>query len=271
MGVAGRKIMAAQKMKPGALLHTEALSVGHAGAALLRDVSLDLPSGTLTAMIGVNGIGKTTVLRTLAGLIPPVAGKVVLGGRNLAEMPVAERARQIAVVLTGRPDTGLLDVETLVALGRHPWTDRWGRASEADRAEVERSLALTGTEPLRHRRVRSCSDGECQKVLIARALAQATPILLLDEPTAFLDLPNRAAVVRLLRNIAHNANKAVLFSTHDLQLALDLCDRLILLRSNGGPWQGTPGEAMGSGDLQRAFQGAGVHFDPIGGTHRFTL
>lgn len=252
-----------------ALLHTENLAVGHAGKAVLRDVQLDLQPGSLTAVIGINGVGKSTLLRTLAGLLLPVQGKVLLGETDLDGLSVAQRARYIAVVLTGRPDTGQLDVETLVSFGRHPWTDRWGRASEADNEAVERALQATGTEHLRHRQARSCSDGECQKVLIARALAQDTPLMLLDEPTAFLDLPNRAAVVRMLRTIAHNGNKAVLFSTHDLQLAMDLCDKLVLLRSGDAPWQGTPAQALASGELARAFAGTGVEFDPVGGTHRF--
>ncbi len=261
--------MGAQVMGQQALLRTEDLAVGHAGKAVLHHVQMELQPGSLTAVIGINGVGKSTLLRTLAGLLPAVQGKVWLGQTDLCNLSVAQRARHLAVVLTGRPDTGQLDVETLVSFGRHPWTDRWGRASEADREAVERALELTGTAQLRHRQARSCSDGECQKVLIARALAQDTPLLLLDEPTAFLDLPNRAAVVRLLRAIAHGGNKAVLFSTHDLQLAMDLCDKLVLLRSGDVPWQGTPAQALASGELAHAFASAGVQFDPVGGTHRF--
>lgn len=250
-------------------ISTEHLSVGHAGAAVLHDVNIEMLPGTLTALVGINGIGKSTLLRTLAGLLQPVEGTVLMDGNMLHAMPASERARHIAVVFTGRPDTGLLDVVSLVALGRHPWTGRWGKLAQADREAVEHAMQSTGITGLRHKQVRSCSDGECQKVLIARALAQATPVLLLDEPTAFLDLPNRAAVVRVLRAAAHGDGKAVLFSTHDLQLAMDLCDRLILLRSSAAPWQGTPAEALSSGELERAFQGAGVRFLPGQGTHRF--
>ena len=130
-------------------------------------------------------------------------------------------------------------------------------------------MKLAGAEHLRGKSLGTCSDGECQKVLIARALAQDTPVLLLDEPTAFLDLPNRAGIVRMLRTIAKDQGKAVLFSTHDLQLAMDLCDRILLLRRDGPIWQGTPTAASASGELEHAFAGSGIRFDPATGTHRF--
>jgi len=163
----------------------------------------------------------------------------------------------------------MLDVETLVSLGRQPWTGRWGSLSAADQDQVERALKLAGAEHLRGKSLSTCSDGEGQKVLIARALAQSTPVLLLDEPTAFLDLPNRVSTVRMLRRIAAEEGKAVLFSTHDLQLALDLCDRILLLRRDAPIWQGDPAQALASGELARAFAGTGILFDQASGTHRF--
>ncbi len=256
-------------MISGSRITTEDLTVGHRDQAVLEHVQLELPQGALTALIGVNGIGKSTLLHTLAGLLDPMQGRVLIEGEDLAAMSMAQRARHIAVVLTGRPDTGLLAVEELVALGRHPWTGRWGALAPADRLAVDHALRHSGILHLRTKQAATCSDGEFQKVLIARALAQETPVLLLDEPTAFLDLPNRAEVVRVLRSIAHGEGRTVLFSTHDLQLALDLCDRLVLLRGGDALWQGTPQEAMASGELDRAFSGSGVRFNPIDGTHRF--
>ena len=251
------------------LLRTDRLAVGYGSHALLKDLALDLQGGELTALVGVNGIGKSTLLKTLAGLLEPLAGSVIVNGSDLRQLTSHERARQVSVVLTGRPQAGMLDVETLVSLGRQPWTGRWGSLSSKDHEQVDLALKRTGAEHLRNKSLATCSDGECQKVLIARALAQATPILLLDEPTAFLDLPNRASIVRTLRAIAHEERKAVLFSTHDLQLALDLCDGIVLMRREAPLWQGSPKEALDSGELARAFSGTGIHFDASAGTHRF--
>lgn len=256
-------------MSTGPLLQVERLSIGHGARPLLTDLSFDLQPGELTAMLGVNGIGKSTLLKTVAGLLPALAGEVRVQNGSLSAMTATQRSRAVSIVLTGRPQTGMLDVETLVSLGRQPWTGRWGSLSSADHAQVEQALKLAGAEHLRGKSLGTCSDGECQKVLIARALAQSTPLLLLDEPTAFLDLPNRVSTVRMLRRIAVEERKAVLFSTHDLQLALDLCDRVLLLRRDGPLWQGTPPEALASGALAKAFAGTGILFDQASGTHRF--
>lgn len=257
-------------MSTGPILRVERLSIGHGSHALLRDISFELGPGELTAMLGVNGIGKSTLLKTVAGLLPALAGEARINGEPLSTMSAQQRSRAVSIVLTGRPQTGMLDVETLVSLGRQPWTGRWGSLSAPDHAQVDRALTLAGAEHLRGKSLGTCSDGECQKVLIARALAQSTPVLLLDEPTAFLDLPNRVSTVRMLRRIAAEEGKAVLFSTHDLQLALDLCDRILLLRSEAPIWQGAPAVALSSGELAKAFAGTGIRFDQATGTHRFS-
>ncbi len=256
-------------MSMGPIMRVERLSIGHGTRTLAQDISFELKPGELTAMIGVNGIGKSTLLKTLAGLLPALAGQLLINGESLSAMKARQRSSTVSIVLTGRPQTGMLDVETLVSLGRQPWTGRWGSLSAADQDQVERALKLAGAEHLRGKSLSTCSDGEGQKVLIARALAQSTPVLLLDEPTAFLDLPNRVSTVRMLRRIATEEGKAVLFSTHDLQLALDLCDRILLLRRDAPIWQGDPAQALASGELARAFAGTGILFDQASGTHRF--
>ena len=167
-----------------ALLRTEQLAIGYQ-VPLIPGFDLALPEGQLVALLGVNGIGKSTLLRTLAGLQQPLQGRALINDTDLHRLSAAERARTVSVVLTERMAPPLMDVRTLVALGRQPWTDRFGALTAADRAHVERALEQAGVQHLAARALDACSDGERQKAFIARAIAQDTPLLLLDEPTAY--------------------------------------------------------------------------------------
>lgn len=244
-----------------ALLRTEDVSVGYGGVPLIKAVDLELQRGEICSLIGSNGSGKSTLLRTLAGLQRPLSGNIQLDGRSLLQLSSMERARLLSVVLTEKPLVGSLDVRTLVSLGRHPWTGNLGRLGAEDHTRVNEALVRTGTLDLAERAWSDLSDGEGQKVLIARAVAQDTPVLLLDEPTAFLDVVNRVAIMRLLRTIAHSLNRTVLLSTHDLATALQLCDRILLVH-DGVLWAGSSAEALDSGVLHKAFAAEGMHFDP---------
>lgn len=190
--------------------------------------------GMLTCLIGANGAGKSTLLRTIAGFQLPLEGTVLLGGDDVRALSPRQRAERMAVVLTDRPDVMCTTVWEMVATGRAPFTGFWGRLSSKDRNIVTRSLRLVGIEWMADRTVASLSDGERQKVMIAKALAQQTPVVLLDEPTAFLDYPSRVEVMQLLLNIAHEEHKTVLLSTHDLDLALQTADRLWLFEKERG-------------------------------------
>ena len=205
--------------------HTRQLN--HAANEEARD-------GMLTCLIGANGAGKSTLLRTIAGFQLPLEGTVLLGGDNVRALSPRQRAERMAVVLTDRPDVMCTTVWEMVATGRAPFTGFWGRLSGKDRDIVTRSLRLVGIEWMADRTVASLSDGERQKVMIAKALAQQTPIILLDEPTAFLDYPSRVEVMQLLLNIAHEEHKTVLLSTHDLDLALHTADRIWLFEKERG-------------------------------------
>lgn len=205
--------------------HTRQLN--HAANEEARD-------GMLTCLIGANGAGKSTLLRTIAGFQLPLEGTVLLGGDDVRALSPRQRAERIAVVLTDRPDVMCTTVWEMVATGRAPFTGFWGRLSGKDRDIVTRSLRLVGIEWMADRTVASLSDGERQKVMIAKALAQQTPVILLDEPTAFLDYPSRVEVMQLLLNIAHEEHKTVLLSTHDLDLALHTADRLWLFEKERG-------------------------------------
>lgn len=252
-------------MKP--LLTTRSLSVGYGSKALVEGVEVELRAGELVALIGVNGGGKSTLLNTFAGLHDAQQGEVLLDGRPLRQLSAEQRARHIALVLTGRPQAGLLDARTIVALGRQPWTGHFGRLSAKDLALVDEAMEATSVKAFAERSLQHLSDGEAQRVMIARALAQDTPIMLLDEPMAFLDLVNRVRLLRLLGDLARTKHKAILLSTHDLQTALDLCDRILLIHDRK-LWSGTSGDARSSGVLQEVFAGEGLRFDPTSGSFR---
>lgn len=252
-------------MRP--LLHASGISVGYPGRPLVLEASFELNAGEMAALIGLNGTGKSTLLRALAGLRALDAGTLVADGGTLTRLSAVERAKAVSMVLAGRPSAGLMDVRSLVGLGRQPWTGMLGTLSVQDKERVESALHLAGVESFADRLFNSLSDGEAQKALIARALAQDAPIMLLDEPTAHLDLVNRVSVMRLLRNVATTGGKAVLLATHDLATALELCDRIAMLHQ-GTLWWGTPAESIASGRLAAAFAKDGMRFDPASGTLR---
>ncbi len=205
------------------------LTLAYGSRVLLDRVSADIPAGSVTALIGRNGAGKSTLLRAIAGLETPAAGEIDLCGRLSSSLSTQERATTISVVTTEKIRIANLVCEDAVALGRAPYTNWIGRMQEADRAIVGHSLQLVGMQDFARKNMDQLSDGECQRVLIARALAQDTPIILLDEPTAFLDLPNRYELVQLLQRLAHEEGKCILFSTHELDIALRLCDAVALI------------------------------------------
>lgn len=250
------------------MLTTSSLTIGYPRQPLASALTLELRPGEMVCLIGPNGAGKSTLLRTLAGMLPPLAGEVLLDGQNLHCLPPLELAKRLAIVLTTRVEAGNLSAWTLVSLGRHPYTDWLGRLTERDRAAIHHAMELTGCLPLAARPIHELSDGERQKVMIARALAQEPQILLLDEPTAFLDLPRRVEVFQLLRRLSRETGVAILLSTHDLDLALRLADRMWLFAMNGDLLTGLPEELALNGDLERVFATEGVYFDHTIGAFR---
>lgn len=205
------------------------LSVGYRRRKLLDGVTATLAAGELTALIGRNGTGKSTLLRTVCGLERPLGGTVRLDGCDLAAMTPVRLARTVAFVATERVRVANLRCEDVVALGRAPYTNWFGRMQDEDRHMVARALDAVGMGAFARRAMNRISDGECQRVMIARALAQDTPVIVLDEPTSFLDLPGRRELVSLLRQLAHEERKCILFSTHELDLVLSFADRAMLI------------------------------------------
>mgnify|MGYP001629193245 CR=1 FL=1 len=206
---------------------TNRLTVGYLGHRVVEDISLSLPCGRLVCLLGPNGAGKSTLLRTLCGFQPPIAGTVTISGSDITTMSAAEVARLVSVVLTDRPLTPSLTAAEMVDMGRAPYTGFWGRLSDDDRRLVSEAMQTVGIAPLATRRMGQLSDGELQKVMIAKALAQHTPVIVLDEPTAFLDYPSKVAVMKTLARLAHDEGKTILMSTHDLELAAQLGDELM--------------------------------------------
>lgn len=241
-------------------IRLDRLTLRYGQRTLLEGVTTSFPQASITALIGRNGTGKSTLLRAIAGLGPVAEGGVALCGEPLTSLSPRERAALLAVVTTERIRIANLTCEQVVALGRAPYTDWIGRIRPDDREMVDRALRLVGMEAFAHKTMDRMSDGECQRVMIARALAQDTPIILLDEPTAFLDLPNRYALAMLLRRLAHDERKCILFSTHDLDIALTLCDDVALLDTP--QLHHLPAREMArSGLLEPLFSGAGLRFD----------
>ena len=241
------------------------ISLAYGSRTLLQEVSAEFADRTLTALIGRNGTGKSTLLRAVAGLGPLAGGRIDLCGEPLDTLTPQRRAATISFVTTDKVRIGNLTCEAVVALGRAPYTDWIGRLHEEDRRIVARSLELVGMGGFARKTMDRMSDGECQRVMIARALAQDTPVILLDEPTAFLDLPNRYELATLLGRLAHDEGKCILFSTHELDIALSLCDSIALIDPPVLRYLPTPDMAC-SGYIERLFSNSFVTFDTESGT-----
>lgn len=210
------------------------LSVGYkVGHAVVSDINLTLQSGKLASLIGANGVGKSTLLKTLTGFLPKLEGSLLLDGKDISEFSQRALARQISIVLTQKPDVQNLTVEEIVGLGRSPYTGFFGKLHANDQQIVDESITAVGIQKLKNRMIQTLSDGERQKVMIAKALAQQTPVIFLDEPTAFLDFSSKVETFQLLQRMAHEMGKLVLLSTHDLELAVRFSDTLLQVNGDG--------------------------------------
>ena len=234
---------------------------GRSQKVVASGLNLGLVPGEFVCLLGPNGVGKSTLIRTLAGMQNPIEGSIQVMGTDLKEISPRERARAISVVLTDSLPAGMFDAYSVVALGRHPHTSWTGGLGEKDRAQIARALGVVGASDLAYRQISELSDGERQKIMIARALAQETRIMLLDEPTAFLDLPRRVELMGSLRDLARREELCILLSTHDLELALRSADRLWLLSESGTVTTGMPEALALSGELASTFASEEVDWD----------
>jgi iron complex transport system ATP-binding protein len=235
------------------MIKLEDISISYVEHVVLRNVTTEFRPGQLTALIGRNGSGKSTLLRAIAGLNHKYTGRIFIGDEEISRMKAPEMARRLAFVNTQRARIANLRCEDVVAIGRAPYTNWIGRMQSEDREVVMRSLDSVGMSSYAQRTMDTMSDGECQRIMIARALAQSTPVILLDEPTSFLDMPNRYELVDLLRRLAHEEGKTILFSTHELDVATQMCDNIALI-DNRSLHNLPVGEMIESGHIQRLFR-----------------
>ena len=248
----------------GATITLKNLTIGYRSKHQLRTVAsaihASLADSSLTCLIGPNGIGKSTLLRTLAGFQPALDGEIQLLGKPVSTYSAHELAKEVSIVLTSKLDVAQLTVKEVVGIGRSPYTGFWGTLSTTDEHIVEDALQQVGISCLASRNIQELSDGERQKVMIAKALAQQTNIIILDEPTAFLDFPSKVETLQMLRRLAHKEYKTILLSTHDVELALQLADNLWLMEA-GHLSIGTPRELADNGSLSRFIERDGIHLD----------
>lgn len=225
-------------------------------------INASVEAGQLTCLIGENGVGKSTLLRTLAGFQPPLGGHIYIKGKDISRLAPKELAREVSVVLTAKPDFMSMTVEEIVGLGRTPYTGFWGTLRNDDKQIVRQSMELVGIDELGSRMISTLSDGERQKMMIAKALAQMTPLIMLDEPTAYLDYPSKVEMMRLLKRLSREAGKTIFLSTHDLEIALQIADTLWLMTRCKPLAVGSPAELASNGSLSRFIDRAGISFQP---------
>ena len=250
-------------------IRIENLTIGYAGKSdvkvVAQGINASIFSGELTCLLGANGVGKSTLLRTLSAFQPKLAGNIQILGRELSTYTDKQLSRLISVVLTEKPDIRNMTVDELVGLGRSPYTGFWGTLQKEDKEIVDRSIELVGITALKGRMIQTLSDGERQKVMIAKALAQETPVIYLDDPTAFLDYPSKVEMMQLLHQLSRQTDKTIFLSTHDLELALQIADKVWLMDKQKGVSIGTPEDLSLQGILGSFFTRKGIVFDAEAG------
>lgn len=248
------------------LLYTDKLSVGYGDRTVVSDIALSAEPGQILCLIGPNGAGKSTLLKTLLRLLPPAAGAVYLEGKELRTYSERELARRSAAMLTGRPEPELMKSAEVVAAGRYPYTGRLGILSEEDRRVVRESMEKVGVSELADTDFTHLSDGQRQRVLLARALCQDPRLLILDEPTSFLDIRHKLDFLQLLRELVRERQLAVVMSMHELELAQRFADRLLCIRDGRVDRAGSPEEIFSGGYIERLYGLARGSYDALAGT-----
>ena len=246
------------------ILTTSNLSVGYSSKkvtnTIASNINLTLKKGELIALIGANGIGKSTLLRTLIGIQPPLSGNVILNGKNISDYNSISFAQNLSIVLTEKLPPSNLTVFEIIALGRQPYTNWLGKLSENDISKINEAIELTQITSLADKKHYEISDGQLQTVLVARALAQDTPLIILDEPTTHLDLLHKVSLFKLLKKLAKETNKCILFSTHDIDMAIQISDEMIIMTEEIVV-QDQPCNFISKGNFSTLFKDEHIAFD----------
>ena len=253
-------------------LEIQHLSIGYPGNhrekhVVVSDLNLSLKKGEFTAIIGINGIGKSTLLRTLGGVQNKLAGSILINGEPLESLSGQTLATEMSIVLTDALANKNLTVKELISLGRQPYTNWLGILREEDNRVIEDAIEKIGLQSFQDRKCFELSDGQLQTVLIARALAQDTPIILLDEPTTHLDLYHKVQVLKTMKHIAHELQKTVVYTTHEIDLAIQLCDKMLILDHPESHF-GTPSELIENKSFQGLFPSDLIGFDTKTGSFK---
>ena len=253
-------------------IHISNLTIGYRtkgkSKIVAEHLNADIRSGELTCLLGVNGVGKSTLLKTLSAFLPPLDGEIYLMGHGIATYSAPKLSQTISIVLTERCNIRNLSAYELVGLGRNPYTGFWGKLTRHDHDVITDALRQVGILHLKDRSMDMMSDGERQKAMIAKALAQETPIIFLDEPTAFLDFPSKVEIMQLLHHLSRHKGKTIFLSTHDQELALQMADRLWLLGKGGILKTGIPEDLALNGTLSNFFANDHIIFDRTSGLFR---
>ena len=247
-------------------LELSGLSVGYGGRALIRGISLSVRRGEIVTLIGPNGAGKSTILKTISRQLPAVEGRILLGGRELTEYSRAELSRKLAVVLTGGLHPEYMTCRDVAALGRYPYTGRLGLLSRRDEEKVEAAMAAVHAEDLGERDFNAVSDGQKQRVLLARAICQEPEIILLDEPTSFLDIRHKLELLEILKRMANGQGITVLMSLHEIDLAMKVSDRIVFVKGDTIARVGPPEELFTEASVRDLYDLTAGSFDPLFGS-----
>ena len=248
-------------------LQVKDLTIGYGKTSIAENINLHLLPGELCGIVGINGIGKSTLLRTLARLQPKLGGSILLNDFDYQSIATENLAKHLSVVLTDPIATKNLTAQELVAIGRQPYTNWIGLLHQTDKIKIAESIRLFELDALQHKKCYELSDGQLQRVLIARAMAQDTPFILLDEPTTHLDLSHKVHILKLLQKLVKSGDKSVVFTTHEIELALQLCDKILILDGNQNPF-GKPKDLIAQGHFDTLFPKDMIRFDAESGSFK---